>query len=331
VGTPRILVSIASYRDPLLGWTIRDAYENATNKDHLFFAVVEQAFESEALDYRSLPFSKQIRYIRVNPEQSRGCCWARSVAQTLWGNEDYYFQIDSHIGFDPGWDTLMHAAMQHLREHHDRPLITNMPYALEAKDDDIVNNPVRKIRDDKEFQELTRICRPVQKETTFKDNYFIGVQCDYVPKKNFVPGYLVAAGCLFTLGKWVEEVPYDPYLFFEGEEQSIALRSWTHGYSIFHISPLMFYHYYISAYKQRFWSDDVEKQSPWQALNERSFNRLQKIVTGDDMGIYGLGTRRSLHDYIRFTGIDYLNKKVEPKAMDKSVFSGDYRLSPRTY
>ena len=331
MGAPRVLVSIASYRDPLLGWTIRDAYENAKNKDYLMFAVVEQAYESEALDHKSFPFSRQIRYVRVNPEQSRGCCWARSVAQTLWGNEDYYFQIDSHIGFDPGWDTLMHAAMQHLREHHDRPLITNMPYALEAKDDDIVNNPVRKIRDDKEFLTLARVCRPVQKETTFKDNYFIGVQCDYVPKKNFIPGYLVAAGCLFTLGKWVEEVPYDPYLFFEGEEQSIALRSWTHGYSIFHISPLLFYHYYISAYKKRFWNDDVEKQTAWRALNERSFNRLQKIVTGDDMGIYGLGTRRSLHDYIRFTGIDYLNKKIEPKAMDKSVFNGDYRLSPRTY
>lgn len=324
----KILVSVASYRDPLLGWTLQDAYDNARNKDALTFAVVEQAYEKEFFDPKSLSFSKQIRYVRVDPEQSRGCCWARSVAQTLWSEEDYYFQIDSHIGFDPGWDTLMVAAMDHLQEHHERPLITNMPYVLEAKDDDIKNNPVKKIRDDKEFLTLTRVCRPVQKDTTFKDNYFVGVQCDYVPKKNFVPGYLVAAGCLFTLGKWAEEVPYDPYLFFEGEEQSIALRSWTHGYNIFHIAPLMFYHYYISAYKTRFWSDDVEKQTKWQDLNSRSFSRLQRVVTGDDLGVYGLGNRRTLQDYIRFTGIDYLNKNVEEKAMNKSIFGYNYRFAP---
>jgi len=327
----RTLVSIASYRDPLLAWTVQDAYENAKNKDHLVFGIVEQTYEKDAFDYKSLPYSKQIRYVRVDPDQSRGCCWARSVGQSLWGNEDYYFQIDSHIGFEPGWDRLMDAAMTHLREHHERPMITNMPYSMEAKDDDIVNNPIVKIKSPDEFIHLTRVCRPVQKDTVFKDNYFVGVQCDYVPKKHFVPGYLVAAGCLFTLGKWTEEVPYDPYLFFEGEEQSVSLRSWTHGYNIFHISPLMFYHYYVSAYKQRFWSDGVERQTNWQALNARSLDRLKRIVTGDDVGVYGLGTRRSLHDYIRFTGIDYLNKKLEPKALDKSLFMHNYKLSPGAF
>ena len=325
---PKILISIASYRDPLLAWTIKDAYDNAKHKDSLVFGIVEQSYDKEFFNPSDLPFSNQIRYVRVDPEQSRGCCWARSVGQTLWNNEDYYFQLDSHIGFDPGWDGLMHTAMKHLMEHHERPLITNMPYALQAKDDDIRNNPVEKLRDANEFATLTRVCRPVQKDALFKDNYFVGVQCDYVPKRNFVPGYMVAAGCLFTLGKWAEEVPYDPHIFFEGEEQSIALRSWTHGYNIFHISPLMFYHYYISAYKKRFWDDGVKKQTTWQDLNAKSFKRLERVVTGDNCGIYGLGTRRSLKEYIQFTGIDYLNKKIEPKALDKSVFSRDYKVSP---
>lgn len=328
MSNPKILISVASYRDPLLPWTLTDAYENARNKDDLVFAVVEQSFEKEFFDPKLLPFSKQIRYVRVDPGQSRGCCWARSVAQTLWDHEDYYFQIDSHIGFDHGWDTLMCKAMEHLQEHHERPMITNMPYALEAKDDDIKLNPIVKIRDDNEFKELTRVCKPVKKESTFVDNYFVGVECDYIPRRNFAPGYMVAAGCMFTVGKWAEEVPYDPYLFFEGEEQSIALRSWTHGYSIFHISPLMFYHYYISAYKKRFWNDEVEKQTRWEDLNARSLSRLQRVVTGDDVGVYGLGSRRSLHEYARFTGIDYLNKVVEPRAMDKSIFMKDYKVSP---
>lgn len=327
---PKIFISIASYRDPLLEWTIRDAYENAKDKDSLVFGVVEQSYDKEFFDPSTLPFSDQIRYVRVDPEQSHGCCWARNLAQSLWNGEDYYFQIDSHIGFDPNWDRLMHTAMQHLMEHHERPLITNMPYALEAKDDDIKNNPIKKIKDQNEFASLTRVCRPVNNDNLFKDSYYVGVQCDYVPKKHFVQGYLLAAGCVFTLGKWAEEVPYDPHLFFEGEEQSMALRSWTHGYNIFHISPLTFYHYYISAYKKRFWSDDVKKQVTWQDLNLKSFKRLEQVVTGKDCGVYGLGSRRSLKDYIRFTGIDYINKRIEPKAFNKSIFSGDYKVSPVT-
>ena len=310
----------------MLAWTVKDAYENAKEKDNLVFGIVEQSNEEESFRYKTLPYSKQIRYVRVDPDQSRGCCWARSLGQTLWDNEDYYFQIDSHIGFDFGWDRLMHAAMTHLSEHHERPLITNMPYSMQAEDDDIINNPIIKIKSPQEFANLTRVCLPVQKDDTFKDNYFVGVQCDYITKKHFVPGYLVAAGCLFTLGKWAEEVPYDPYLFFEGEEQSVALRSWTHGYNIFHISPLMFYHYYISAYKKRFWDDGLNRQTKWQDLNLRSLKRLEHIVTGDNVGVYGLGNKRSLHDYIRFSGIDYLKKTLAPKAINKSIFMNDYKL-----
>lgn len=326
----KILVSVASYRDPLLAWTLKDAYENATEKDDLVFGVVEQAYEKDAINPKDFSFSKQIRYVRVDPEQSRGCCWARSVGQTLWDRETYYFQIDSHIGFDPGWDVTMKNAMLHLMQHHERPLITNMPYALRAKDDDIVNNPIEKIRDNREFETLTRVCRAVEKERQFQDNYFVGVQCDYVPKKDFIAGYLLAAGCLFTLGRWAEEVPYDPYIFFEGEEQSVALRSWTHGYSIFHMSPLVFYHYYLSEYKKRFWNDDAVKQTSWQDLNARSFGRLYKIVTGDNCGAYGLGTRRTLQEYIKFSGIDYLNKKILPRAINKNVFAMNYKFSPVT-
>jgi len=327
----KILISIASYRDPLLTWTVMDAYNNAKYKDNLVFGIVEQSYEKEFFDLNAIPFAKQIRYVRVDPEQSRGCCWARSIGQSLWHGEDYYFQIDSHIGFDFGWDSVMVAAMEHLRQHHEKPLITNMPYTLEALNDDIINNSLEKIRDDNEFLTSTRVCKPVQLETTFKESYFVGVECDLAPLKTFVPGYILAAGCLFTLGKWAQEVPYDPYLFFEGEEQSLALRSWTHGYNIFHMSPLMFYHYYLSVYKKQFWTDELERQTDWTALNEFSLGRLKDIVTGKDVGMYGMGAVRSLFDYIEFTGIDYLNQKLEPKATDKSLFEKDYRISPEKF
>jgi hypothetical protein len=38
---------------------------------------------------------------------------------------------------------------------------------------------------------------------------------------------------VFVEGTWIEEVPYDPNLFFHGEEGSLAVRSWTSGYDLF--------------------------------------------------------------------------------------------------
>ena len=57
-------------------------------------------------------------------------------------------------------------------------------------------------------------------------------------------GYLIAAGCLFTRGSFVKDVPYDQSLYFYGEELSIALRAFTRGYGIYHIPSTPIYHLY---------------------------------------------------------------------------------------
>ena len=38
---------------------------------------------------------------------SRGVAWARFLAQALWRGEEYFFQTDSHMRFEKGWDTLL--------------------------------------------------------------------------------------------------------------------------------------------------------------------------------------------------------------------------------
>ena len=56
--------------------------------------------------------------------------------------------------------------------------------------------------------------------------------------------YLMAAGCIFTRGEFVKEIPYDPNYYFYGEELSMALRAFTHGYSFFHIPDVPLFHLY---------------------------------------------------------------------------------------
>ena len=313
----KILVSIASYRDPLLQYTVTEAYNNAKYKDDLVFAIVDQSYPHEALRVGMLPFAKQIRYINVAPEQSRGCCWARNVAQSLWAGEDYFFQIDSHMGFDPDWDEYFINHHDTLLKWHDKPVISSYPDAMEAKDHDVKNNPIVK----KPYREGTITSLVIAADGVFGGHtgHFLGINAKNVETdEEIVHGYLIAAGTVFTRGSICAEVPYDPQLFFAGEEQLYALRLWTHGYSIFHTKHMPLYHYYGNEYRTTFWSEESDKLrgTPTSSFEETSKRRMNTVFSGMDYGCYGLGRERSLYDYSVWTGIDYRGVRCLPGAYD---------------
>ena len=46
---------------------------------------------------REILLGGRIRMVRMPPEEARGPCWARYLAQLLWAGEEFYLQIDSHM------------------------------------------------------------------------------------------------------------------------------------------------------------------------------------------------------------------------------------------
>ena len=52
----------------------------------------------------------------------------------------------------------------------------------------------------------------------------------------------------------------------------------------------------------------------WWTLEQRSRARLQALVAGADLGVYGLGRQRSLADFAAFSGIDYAARTLAPAA-----------------
>ncbi|WP_457831443.1 GlcNAc-transferase family protein, partial [Staphylococcus aureus] len=92
-----IFVQIAAYRDPQIKATIKDLLSKAKYPDKLRFGICNQIDlikdQSEKLDEYSKDF--RFRIFQVNYTESKGVCWARSITQSLYRNEEFTLQIDS--------------------------------------------------------------------------------------------------------------------------------------------------------------------------------------------------------------------------------------------
>ena len=328
----KIFINICSYRDPLLYNTIVDAYKTAKWKNNLVFGIVDQSYAWETLDLKSLPFRNQIKYTRIDPLYTRGPCWARHLSQTFYSGEEYYFQVDSHTIFDPYWDEYLIKNLEELKCYHPKPVITQYPAAFEAIDKNIFK--LKKVSKCKKTYAM-RIC---DDDNSFNEdfnhiggNYYVGAITKILDEEKIVHGFLLAGGLIFSEGSLLEEIPYDPYLFFCGEEPSLALRLFTNGYNIFHLPNMPVYHHYGNAYRTPIWADtntEDAKQMKWFELDNQSRMRLKSIVTGELKGIYGIGNKRTIAQYKKFCGIDYLNRKISNKNKAREgvgVFELDYR------
>lgn len=306
-----IFVSIASYCDPLLPHTIEDALDNARFPDRLRFGVVEQSNTSYAATLNEAA-RKQTRLLSVDPKQSRGACWARALCMALYNDEEWFFQIDAHTIFDKHWDACLIAAWNDCKKQSEKPYISGYPHAY------IINNGIK----EKQFSTQNIIANVVLKDKTFTEEI---ADLPFVPttveQSQPIKGFHLAGGCVFAPGTFVYEIPYDPQIYFHGEEPLLALRAFTHGWDVFHVPKLPVYHYYdtgdsMEVKRVRHWAEeeDNSRNDRWWDLHNRSAQRMASIVNGKNAGAYGLGRVRTVEDYAAFSGVDYKNRVVHPKA-----------------
>lgn len=306
-----IFVSVASYCDPLLKGTIEDALDNARYPDNLYFGVVEQS-KNLYVSQLAEKARKQTRVITVDPTESRGACWARSLAMSLYGDEDWFFQIDSHTIFDKHWDACLISSWVDCRKQSNKPYIAGFPHAYEIKE----GKNIKRVYTENIIANVVAKDKPFPPEII--DIPFVPT---FVNQTSPIKGFHLAAGCVFAPGEFVYEVPYDPYMYFHGEESLWALRAYTHGWDVFHVPKLPVYHYYdtgpeLEVKRTRHWaeSEDSSRTTRWWEFNNRANKRMLDVVAGKNFGVYGLGKVRSIEDYANFCGVDYKNKVLNPKA-----------------
>jgi len=297
----KIFVSIASYRDPELLPTLRDCVNNAKNSKRLKFGICWQHDETESLD--EFTNDKRFKIIKVPYAESKGTCWARNLIQDLYDNETYYLQLDSHHRFAKDWDeTLIKMLKQLKKDGHNKPLLTAYLPGFFPNTD-----PVGRVNEcwSLEFD------RYLPEGPIFIKPHAID---NWRELKKPIPSKFLSGHFIFTLGQWAKEVRYDPYYYFHGEEPSLAARSFTHGYDLFHPNKVTIWHEYTRAGKTKQWDDDIK----WSEKNKTSYSRYRALhgMGGElpdtliDLEKYGWGTERSLEDYEKYIGVKFSTRQV---------------------
>lgn len=302
-----IFIQIASYRDPQLIPTLRDMLDKADHPENLRIGIAWQHSKDD--DWDNLEEYKQdnrFRIIDINYLDSKGVCWARNAVQQLYDDETYTLQLDSHHRFAPHWDTdLIEMVLNLQKQGSPKPLITAY---IPSFDPD--NDPAGRVLEPWKMN----FDRFIPEGAVF----FLPASFDsFNDKDRPLKGRFYSAHFAFTLGQFAKEVQHNPDYYFHGEEISIAVRAYTHGYDIFHPHKVVCWHEYTRKGRSKQWDDDkkwVDKNNRSHKLNRRLFGMDGEPMV--DLGIYGFGKERSLHDYEKYAGISFSDRAVQQHTIE---------------
>ncbi len=308
----RVFVSIASYCDPVLGFTLARALETARWPERLHFGIVDQSPPYERDPQPADIKPARLSYMRLDPVFARGPCWARAIAMSLYDGEEWFFQIDSHMDFDAHWDERLITQALALLPGRQGVVLSSYPHAFVFEDSKAVPKPTTD-------KVLAHVLKP---GAHFEAEHpVLSFEAQALDLNHAVAGFHLGAGCLFAPGTFVQAFPYDPWFYFHGEEQALAARLFTHGWDIFHMPALPVYHLYNYAGsgappRPMHWDETHEaaRTQTWWWLEQRSRQRLQSLVSGAPMGVFALGRQRTMADYAAFSGIDYAARTLAPRA-----------------
>lgn len=292
-----IFVSIAAYRDSQLLPTILDCIEKASSPERLRFGICWQRDDQDSL----LPLGndQRFRILDVNWRESKGACWARAEIMKLWQGEDWFLQVDSHCRFASGWDAVLLQTMNETSS--DKPILSTYASPFTPGGNEVLcGGPLQIV-----FQAFTAEGVPQLRPGDFPRQ---------TNAKRPLRARFLAAGFLFAQGRFVEEVPYDPELYFMGEESAMTIRAFTHGYDLFHPADPIIWHDYIRADSRKHWADHTDTADApghWSTLDERSKRKVQRLLEGEAVESFGLGQVRTLREYEAYAGLSFRYRKAQ--------------------
>jgi len=307
----RIFVQIASYRDPELIPTIKHMIKFAKHPKNLRLSIVRQFHPDDKFDdLTEYENDDRFRIVNTPYKEAKGVCWARHLTQESYDGEEYTLQIDSHMRFVQDWDEIAINMIKQLQDKgHKKPLLTGYvsSYDPENEPQGRITVPWRMVFD-----------RFIPEGAIF----FLPEEIPgWADMDEPVPSRFYSAHFTFTLGKFSKEVRHDPEFYFHGEEISIAVRAYTHGYDLFHPHRIIAWHEYTRKGRTKHWDDNTD----WGDRNSKSHSKNRRLFGMDgekydkkEFGKYGFGKVRTLREYEKYAGVLFSKRAVQQHTLDKN-------------
>jgi hypothetical protein len=296
-----IFISLAAYRDPDLVNTVRSFYENANNKERLFFSLVSHEDENNVFDFSFVP-TNQISYQKIDYKLADGACSGRHLANSLLSDKyKFFLHTDSHSRAKHNWDTLLineynKCAVKWGEDY----IFTKYPHGFTKEWDttgvgkDIINLDNETMHKIAPFWDDTE-CVYLLKWVELED-------LEYGDRV-----YGFAANFAFGSVKAFTKAIYDPYLYFHGEEISLGIRLSVKGVNL--VAPpvnAIWTNYDRENGRRNFhWVDN----NLWGLRDKSARLRLNQLFHGEDLGVYGLQDNMEKYRELQLElGLDFESK-----------------------
>jgi hypothetical protein len=307
-----ILVHLPAYRDPELIPTIKSALENAKYPKRIHFGICRQYHPEDGFDdlteYKN---DKRFKIYECLYTEAKGLPWARAVInEQLLTNEDYICQLDSHHRFAKDWDvTLIEMHNQMEKKGHKPILAAYLPLYTPF------NDPEGRTM---EPWQQHFVCFYPHGTIFIRPGLLTGWQDMTEP----APSRFLSGHFCFARAEWAKEVKHDPDIYFSGEEINLTVRSYTHGYDMFHPHKLVVWHSTMREERSGMlkWDDDAKRGVDWWNKQNTARAKIRQLFRVEDNGFdltgYDLGTARTLAEYEAYAGVNFKEKSVQKYTID---------------
>jgi len=342
VSRPTIFVSVASYRDYMCSSTVTNILGNARHPERIRVAVVEQNMEAD-------PFSCLDTIVPCSTDPSQPLClyrssveiyslpapsatgpvFARALGSALYNGESYAMQCDAHLEFVVDWDEDVIG--QHSRVNNDYAVLTTYLSDVKGNISPKTGKGLSKT--------VPFMCNSAFEQAGGVQILRHGSQPELANPFGLGEPVLSpywAAGWYFSRGHFVQNVPYDPNLpmVFQGEEISIGVRGFTHGYDFYTPGRSVCYHYYgkrpsLRGHEppvvKKYWENSNHHQGSLKKAMRRLAGTIGMLPAGsstEDVGPYGLGAVRPMEQFYKIYNIDPKEHTANVEGLCKYTNSG---------
>ena len=317
----KILVSIISYKEGDLRGTVLDCYNKAKNKEDLVFSIVEEHYPEFYSDLSFIP-KEQIRYRRFDLSKYRGILWARELTtKDLVFEYDYVLYMCGHTRFEKNWDIVCLEEYNKAKEKSEtgKAVLTFCGPDFEYNDDWSIKY-MKKSTKNFYHPDIKGYDPRIEKMTDFIPGYWFPVGSNPPEDNDVHENYWLHFTWCFSEKSYVDEVPLDPEMNFNGEEPYIALQTWGRGWRMF-ASPKVFYYHqkdrsYPGEQKSRYqtarpWADD-KKKDHWEH-SRKAMLKLNLLFSGRLEGKYGNIPLEVTQEYCKKSGINLKWTEYDPE------------------